>query len=207
MGNGAQANNPWLQELPDPVSKVTWDNYAMLSPALANRLLELDVMNNPRHADKYEVEPEKPLLKITIGNRSVILPALIIPALDNNTIAIAVGYGRGNTKDESTTERSRMRIGGAAVGAGKNVFPLMPFDGTSFLNSAPAKVEKASGDYALAQTQVHGFYENRPVIYETNLKDFTSNPKHVLAHAAHEREILVPHGKTCLLYTSPSPRD
>ncbi len=37
MGSGSQANNPWLQELPDPVSKVTWDNYAMVSPAVVQR--------------------------------------------------------------------------------------------------------------------------------------------------------------------------
>ncbi|MFN8246167.1 MAG: hypothetical protein U0T56_07290 [Ferruginibacter sp.] len=46
MGDGSQANNPWLQELPDPVSKVTWDNYAMISPELAKTLIGIDVFNN-----------------------------------------------------------------------------------------------------------------------------------------------------------------
>lgn len=55
VGNGSQANNPWLQELPDPVSKVTWDNYAMVSPEMAKSLIGIDVVNNQRQADAYEV--------------------------------------------------------------------------------------------------------------------------------------------------------
>ena len=66
LGTGSQANNPWLQELPDPVTKVTWDNYAMISPILAKTLLGVDVLDNQRQGDKYEVHPEKPTIKITV---------------------------------------------------------------------------------------------------------------------------------------------
>ena len=45
LGNGAHANNPWLQELPDPITKATWDNYAIISPALGKSLFDIDILN------------------------------------------------------------------------------------------------------------------------------------------------------------------
>ncbi len=74
IGNGAMSNNPWLQELPDPVSKVTWDNYAAISPktAAAQGLTDGDVVK----AGETE------------------LPVLIQPGIPENVIAVALGYGR-----------------------------------------------------------------------------------------------------------------
>ncbi len=193
IGNGAQANNPWLQEVPDPISKVTWDNYAMVSPGFAKAFLSLDVMHNQRQADAYEVTPEKPVIKITVNGKSVELPALIIPGLNDATVAVAVGYGRSSAVKEQILDRT----GRAAAGAGKNVYPLVTTDGTTFQYSAIATVEKTSEVYPLAQTQVHGFTEDRPIIYETNVASYIADPKAVLAHATHEREVvLMPHGKT-----------
>ncbi|MBC7936535.1 MAG: TAT-variant-translocated molybdopterin oxidoreductase [Rhizobacter sp.] len=194
IGNGAQANNPWLQEVPDPITKVTWDNYAMVSPGFAKTLLNLNVAGNQREADNYEVHPEKPMLKITVNGRVLELPALIIPGLDNSTVAIAVGYGRTSANKDLALERT----GRAAVGAGQNAYPFVTSDGTTFLYSAAAAVEKSAlAAYPLAQTQVHGFTEDRPVIYETNLASYIANPKAMLAEATHEREVvLMPHGKT-----------
>jgi len=191
VGNGNQANNPWLQELPDPVSKVTWDNYAMMSPELAKSLLGIDVADNQRQADAYEVHPEKPVIKITVNNRSVELPALILPGLNASTIAIAVGYGRGNDGKDS-----KDRIGRSATGAGKNAYPLTTFDGTSTQYSNVAKFEKTNATYPLAQTQVHGSSESRPILFETNLASFVANPEAVLEEPRHERSVLMADGKT-----------
>jgi MoCo/4Fe-4S cofactor protein with predicted Tat translocation signal len=197
IGNGSQANNPWLQEVPDPISKVTWDNYAMMNPELAKSLFGLDVVKNQRQADSYEVTPEKPVVKITVGGAVLELPALIIPGIHSSTIAIAVGYGRKSAADKDGENKvSLERIGRAATGAGKNAYPMVTFDGLGFVYSNPAIFEKTSNTYALAQTQVHGFTEERPVLYETNLKSFVENPKALLAEAAHEREITTPEGKT-----------
>ena len=69
MGDGKQANNPWLLELPDPVTKATWDNYVMLSPALGKKLFDIDIKNR-RQADSYEVRPEKPEVKVVIGGKN-----------------------------------------------------------------------------------------------------------------------------------------
>ncbi len=186
IGDGTQANNPWLQELPDPVTKVTWDNYAMMSPAMAKSLLGLDVMNQEggKQSD-YEVHPEKPVVKITVNGKSVELPVIVIPGMNASTVALAVGYGRESANKDET----KNNIGRSAVGAGKNVYPLVAFNGTN-LYSAAATVEKTGAMYPLAQTQVHGFTESRPVIYETNLISYTANPEAVLEEITKEREAI-----------------
>lgn len=185
IGNGSQANNPWLQELPDPVTKVTWDNYVMMSPAMAKSLLGLDVMNQEGgKQSNYEVHPEKPVVKVTaVNGKSVELPVIIIPGMNKDTVAIAVGYGRQSANKEATADN----IGKSANGAGKNVYPLVSFNGTN-LYSSMCRIEKTGNMYPLAQTQVHGFTESRPVIYETNLASYSANPEAVLEEVIAERK-------------------
>jgi len=192
VGNGSQANNPWLQELPDPVSKVTWDNYAMMGPDLAKSLFGINISDNQREADAYEVHPEKPVVKITVNGRSIELPALILPGLDATTIAIALGYGR----QSANKDQSKDRIGRSATGAGQNAYPLTMFDGTSVSYNAPATFAKTGNTYPLAQTQVHGSSESRPILFETNLSSFLANPEAVLEEPRHERSVLMAEGKT-----------
>jgi molybdopterin-containing oxidoreductase family iron-sulfur binding subunit len=74
LGEGRQGNNPWLQELPDPVTKICWDNYASVSPAQANELglLEGEI--------------------VSLGN--IELPVHIQPGQAIGTIGVALGYGR-----------------------------------------------------------------------------------------------------------------
>jgi Fe-S-cluster-containing dehydrogenase component len=76
MPNGSHAYNPWLQELPDPISKVTWDNYACLSPTTAARM---DV----RQGDVVRLD----------GFDGLELPVLIQPGQHDQVVAIALGYG------------------------------------------------------------------------------------------------------------------
>ncbi len=192
VGNGSQANNPWLQELPDPISKVTWDNYAMVSPELAKQLIDLDIMHNQRQADAYEVTPEKPTIKITANGNSIELPVLILPGLNNQTIAVALGYGRASADEKNSLER----VGKSATGAGKNAYPMVAFNGSSFVYSSVATAEKTGNTYPLAQTQVHGSSEGRPVIYETNLASFTKNPESLLEETKHELSGFLAEGKT-----------
>jgi molybdopterin-containing oxidoreductase family iron-sulfur binding subunit len=170
IGDGKQANNPWLQETPDPITKITWDNYVMISPSLGKQLFDVDI-TNPRSADPYEVNPEKQVVKVKAGGgKEVELPAIIIPGMEANTIAIAVGYGRSE------------KIGIAANGVGKNVFGFARFNGTGAdWNAGTAVIEKTGGIYRLAQTQTHHSYEGRlEVVKETTLEEFKKNPKEIL---------------------------
>ena len=167
------AANPWLQELPDPVTRATWDNYVIVSPAMAKTLLDIDLSNNGQ-ADAYEVQPPKKVVKVTVNGKSVLLPALIIPGTQADTIGIAVGYGR-------TSE-----IGKSAEASGKNAFPFASFNGSSVIfASADVIVEKTDDLYKVALTQTHGTYNtaqgNRTeVMKELTLAHFKKSPKEVL---------------------------
>lgn len=77
IGNGRYANNPWLQELPDPVTKATWDNYFSVSPSFAHQ---------------HQLKNDQ-----VIRVKGIELPILIQPGQAPDTIAVAVGYGRENT--------------------------------------------------------------------------------------------------------------
>jgi len=182
LGTGNHANNPWLQELPDPITKATWDNYAMISPAMGKSLFGIDIFNK-NHVDKYEVEPEKPVVKVTVNGKSVVLPVLIIPGIHPNVIALAVGYGR----QSSATDRTADFIGRAANGAGVNVYPLATFNGATVdYYAVNATIEKTGDTYPVAQSQVHNVTEGRPVIRETTLTKFIADPAALNRHEEEE---------------------
>lgn len=159
IGSGSQAGNPWLQELPDPVSKATWDNYAMISVAKAN---ELGIKLN----DDYEYYPEKPVIELTIGNKKMELPVLVFPGFNADTIAVAVGYGRNEG------------IGKTAAGVGKNAYALSSFNGTTVdYHVTGVTVTNLNKKYKIAQTQKHNSYEGRlEVVRETTLATFKKDP-------------------------------
>ena len=111
IGTGSQAGNPWLQELPDPVSKATWDNYALISMKKAE---ELGIKLNT----DYEYYPQKPVITFTIGKNELNCRSWLLPGMNADTIAIAVGYGRNEA------------MGVTAAGVGKNVYPFTTYNGT-----------------------------------------------------------------------------
>ena len=153
IGDGKSANNPWLQELPDPVSKVTWDNYAAISPKYAEKLgiAELDLVEIK--TDKY----------------SITLPVLIQPGQANGTISVALGYGR-------------VKAGQAGSEVGKNAYPFLRFVNATFQNATSAGISKAAGTYELAQTQTHHSIEGRNIVRETTLKNYLQDPNSGTGH-------------------------
>ena len=159
LGAGKEANNPWLQEMPDPITKATWDNYAVISFATAK---ELGIVVD----DNYEVELSKPVIKLKVGNKEMSLPVLVIPGMHKDVIAVAVGYGRSE------------KTGKAAANVGQNMFPLVSFDGKAFAYAvAGASVEKTNETFKIAYTQTHNQYEGRDeVIREYALSEFKKNP-------------------------------
>ena len=173
MGIGAQANNPWLQEVPDPVTKADWDNYAVVSPKFAKDTWNLD-LGDRRQADGYEVFPTKQVINVKIGGKSVPLPAVIIPGTNNEVIGIAVGYGRNSANPENTPQY----IGKAAAGVGTNAFPYLTFNGTTVdWYAADGDFEKTKDTYKVAQTQTHSSYEGRTeVVKELTLDTFKKEP-------------------------------
>ena len=167
IGTGKQSGNPWLQELPDPVTKATWDNYAMMSMSMAKELLGIDLAHGTeKDINNYEYFMLKPVVKINAGKKEMELPVLIIPGMDANTIAIAVGYGRTSA------------LGKAAEGVGQNAYMFSSFNGaTTDYFSTDATVTKTGKTFKIAQTQIHNSYENRTeVVKETTLATFKKYP-------------------------------
>ncbi len=160
IGTGSQAGNPWLQELPDPVSKATWDNYALISMKKAE---ELGIKLNT----DYEYYPQKPVITFTVGKIELDLPILVIPGMNADTIAIALGYGRNEG------------MGATAAGVGRNAYPFTTYNGTSvdYHVTGVTAANNKKDSYKIAQTQIHNSYENRKeVVRETTLASFKKAP-------------------------------
>lgn len=171
IGDGKMANNPWLQEMPDPMTRATWDNYAVISPALQKELFP------DLNLDTYEVEPDKPVVSLTVNGKELKLPIIIVPGSNANTIAVAVGYGRHE------------KVGLAAKGAGQNVYPWASFNGQNYVYHAAAdvKVKATKDSYKISQMQTHGQYGDRvEIIKETSLNIFRKDPKVIINERIHE---------------------
>ena len=106
MGDGQQANNPWLQEFPDPLTRATWDNYLTISEHDAKEIglyLEPSTFFNQSRNDangglngKYAVIKSK--------GKQIKVPVLIQPGQARGTVGLAFGYGRTRgVKDEMMT--------------------------------------------------------------------------------------------------------
>ena len=159
---GSWSNNPWLQEMPDPISKVAWDNYVCMSPKTAKEQFDAEY-------DGYsQEERKKRVVKVKVGSTEIALPIVVIPGMHNDVIAIALGYGR--SKD----------VGMAANNIGKNAYPLSSFNGQTRSFYGNAEITKTSELYPIASTQTHMNYENRPIIHEFTLEDFKKNPRHLM---------------------------
>ncbi len=194
IGAGQQANNPWLQELPDAVSKATWDNYAIMSSATANKLLGIDLRDNGA-TDDYEAHHQKWVLKITANGKEVLIPSLIVPGVQNNTIGIALGYGRGVNADvkdpdsdaaKKALEIAQSKIGKAGAGVGQNLFPFVGFQGATLSYFIPSiTIEKQDYKYSVAQNQITMSYtdsrdvERVEVVRQTTLATFKKHPTYI----------------------------
>ncbi|MDQ7949715.1 MAG: TAT-variant-translocated molybdopterin oxidoreductase [Pedobacter sp.] len=147
MRDGRYANNAYLQELPDPVTKVTWDNYIAVAP---------------KQAEAWGFK-EFDLVSIKANGTEVILPLLIQPGQAMGTASVALGYGR-------------TKAGKAGNNVGKNVYPFVSFANGTLKYGTTATLASAGGREELAQTQTHHSFEGRNIIRETTLKDYLKDP-------------------------------
>jgi MoCo/4Fe-4S cofactor protein with predicted Tat translocation signal len=177
MGVGAQANNPWLLELPDPVTRATWDNFAMVSPSFIKEQYGID-LNDHNQSDRFESHPDRQVVTIKANGAEVSIPVMAVPGMPEGVFAIPVGYGRESADPKNTP----VFIGRAVVDAGKNVFPFTSFNGVTTDWSVPdVSFEKTKDEYKIAQIQIHGSYEGRTsVIKELDLAHFVKEPNEIL---------------------------
>jgi MoCo/4Fe-4S cofactor protein with predicted Tat translocation signal len=197
IDDGRYANNGWLQELSDPVTKLTWDNALLVSPNTATKLgvnvtppngswADLpDTDWSPRSTDGTPIAPiaidpmtAYPMVKVTTPDgRSLELPVLVAPGQHDQTLSIAIGYGRTAprlTKAQRDVLTPPLRV---AEGAGFNVYALRTAATPGFVTGV--KVEKISKTYPLATTQEHNSMEGRGLVREASLDKYHDDPAFV----------------------------
>jgi molybdopterin-containing oxidoreductase family iron-sulfur binding subunit len=162
VGDGSWADNPWLQELPDSVSKVTWGNYIIANPTW---MVKNGYNIDPDFKDKLYA-----VAQLTANGQSVELPVVGVPGTPAGVFGVAVGYGR------TAVAHDELKVG-------KNVFQLLSKSGDNFTEVAKAAVTKTDKTEKVAITQTHfnitmkglGGVKTRKVVKETTLKEYVKS--------------------------------
>ena len=149
LGDGMDANNAWLLETPDPVSKIVWTNYASMSPATAHQL-------GVKEGD---------VVKLEANGVSAEIQAHIQPGTADGVISVHTGWGRthgGRVSDD----------------AGVNAFAFLGIAGHATKAAGiPCTVAK-TGEWAkLTSVMGHDYLEGRPIIAEASFNEYRNNPK------------------------------
>jgi molybdopterin-containing oxidoreductase family iron-sulfur binding subunit len=156
--DGRYANNPWLQECPKPITKLTWDNALLVSPRTARDLGFGDLLAGGGQ------DQRSPMARLAVGERSLEVPVWAVPGQADGTLLLHLGYGR-------------TRGGEAAVGAGFDANRLRTAD-APFRVSEGVSVTPAGGRHTLASTQDHHSMEGRHLVRRTDLEHYLEDPEH-----------------------------
>ncbi len=144
LRDGRFGGNPWLHEIPDPMSKTTWDNYACVSPKTAES------------KGLYEGQ----VVRLKKDSASVELPVLIQKGQSDDVVAVAVGYGR-------------TMAGKAGTGVGGNAYPFVSLAGASFAySSSGVTLEPTANSIALAKTQTEDSTHDRPLVEQFSFAEY-----------------------------------
>ena len=155
--DGRFANNGWLQELPKPITKLTWDNAAVMSPATATRL-GLPVV----HTLDYD-STGVPTVELTYQGRSLRAPVLVQPGHVNGAVTLHLGYGR-------------TRAGRSGTGMGFNPYGLRTSQ--ALWHDVGLEARKISGSYLFATAQNEHMLDGRRHIYrQAALQEYLKNPE------------------------------
>lgn len=187
IGTGIHAGNPWLQEMADPISKVTWDNYITMAPV---------EMKEAKYAITFDQENGLNLAKITVNGVSHVLPVYPSPGQAVGTVGVALGYGRGENNETighaayKTKEYGGFELNekGNRIPVGANAFRMVSVvNGTYSYDAAATVVQEGTALYPIAATQIHHTVMGRSsVVRETTLDAYKDlgkdgyNPAHML---------------------------
>jgi molybdopterin-containing oxidoreductase family iron-sulfur binding subunit len=200
VDDGRYINNGWLQEMPDPITKLTWDNAAMMSPAFAKHigvkdgdLVAVTVTEpgpKPPPAVKGKPPAPAPAPKQPL-QRQLVIAAFIEPGHADNSVTIPLGYGRKHT-------------GPVGEEAGFNGYLLRTSSNPHFIVAdgkgiGSVSVKKVAGRYALSTTQEHFSIEGRGLVREATLEHYRRDEDFVRKIAGDEE---LP-AKLPSLYTHP----
>ncbi|PHS63483.1 MAG: quinol:cytochrome C oxidoreductase [Flavobacterium sp.] len=151
MGDGQQANNPWLQEMPDPITRASWDNYVTVAASDADELeLENHNVANGGLNGSY--------VNVTVGDVVIEnVPVLIQPGQAKGSVGLALGYGK------TASIQYEMQTGVNAYAIYNN-----------FSSVQNVTLEKVSGEHEFACVQLHNTMMGRDIIRETSLEIFNT---------------------------------
>ena len=168
--DGRFGNNVWLQELPDPITKLTWENAALVSPATAQRL----------GIEPRKEMSESELIDISVGTRTVRAAVFIQPGQTPETVQLILGYGQQSPSQQISFQR------------GYNATQLRTTAG--FWSAGTANIAVVTTEkHELAQTQEHHSMENRALALQTNLEEFEAGKmEDVLANSGPQDTLYKP---------------
>ncbi|HEX5504680.1 MAG TPA: TAT-variant-translocated molybdopterin oxidoreductase, partial [Thermomicrobiales bacterium] len=159
--DGRYADNGWLQELPKPLTKLTWDNAALVSPATARRLGLTDAA-----ADAESKAPDAatgvPLVELRYRGGRLEAPLWVTPGHADDCVTIQLGYGR-------------TRSGQVGTNLGFNAYLLRTSDAP--WSGGGLEVRPTGKRYTLVTTQNHGTMEGRDILRSGTLADYRRDPR------------------------------
>ena len=174
MDDGRYSNNGWLQEMPDPITKLTWDNGAMMSPAFAKSLrVETGDLVQITIADSAHDANDQPI------QRELVIAAIVSPGHADNSVTVSLGYGR------PVAGRGPLPYAGDAAAnyppngdvPGFNAYFLRTAANPHFVVAdgktiQSIRVSKVGKKYPLSITQDHWSIEGRGVVREAKLDEY-----------------------------------
>jgi MoCo/4Fe-4S cofactor protein with predicted Tat translocation signal len=175
--DGRWIDNAWLQEAPDPISKLTWDNAALIAPKTAKELGiydEIIATENSRALGSPDGEGENrksPIIELTVNGQSLEIPVLVSFGQAENTVIIALGYGQGIDKEDELqrTPSNPSHVGLVGVNRGFNAYPLRTAATAYFATGATVKLTDKR--YSVALTQEHSAMYGRALAREVSTID------------------------------------
>jgi MoCo/4Fe-4S cofactor protein with predicted Tat translocation signal len=156
--DGRFANNGWLQELPKPLTKLTWDNAVLVSPATAERL-GLSQRVGARGGEHGRIYAD--MVELSYAGRKLTAPAWITPGHADGCATVYFGYGR-------------TRAGKVGTGTGFNAYVIRTSEAA--WHGAGLGMRKLGRQYALACTQYHHNMEGRDLVRDATLAEYRKNP-------------------------------
>jgi MoCo/4Fe-4S cofactor protein with predicted Tat translocation signal len=185
--DGRFANNGWLQELPKPLTKLTWDNVAIISPNTAAKLGVGDSpdgatsWDSPRRVNRITAkggEMRVELLRLTfkgrksrkgpISNEEQFVPAFILPGQPDDVVTVHLGYGRWRSGQVGGNEHNKTVMG-------YNAYDIRTSD--ALWSGTGLAVENTGEDYPIASSQIHFRMEGRDIVRHGKFSDWLRDPE------------------------------
>jgi len=165
VDDGRYINNGWLQEVPDVMTKLTWDNAALLSSKTAGELgIYSGVQVQGITADGVYYSD---VITITVDGRSLDVPFLVVPGHPDYSITLPLGYGHEKT-------------GRVGQGVGFNAYQLRTSTAPHLVTGATV-VKTSAKRHDFAITQEHWSMEGRDIVREAPIAYYKDNPGFVRA--------------------------